>query len=37
MNNIDWQGLLNWSTSYYDGTKKSDVQEMSKEDRQWLE
>jgi len=35
--NIDWQGLLNWSTKYHDGTAPSDVQPMSEEDREWLQ
>lgn len=33
----DWQGLLNWSTKYHDGTRPSNVQPMTQEDRQWLE
>ena len=33
----DWNGLLAWSTKYHDGTKASDVQPMSKDDRDWLE
>jgi hypothetical protein len=40
MNNnkgIDWQGLYNWSMKYQDGTKISQAQPMSQEDRKWLE
>lgn len=33
----DWQGLLNWSTKYHDGTKDSNVEPMSQEDKEWLE
>jgi len=33
----DWSGLLNWSTKYHDGTKDSDVEQMTKEDKEWLE
>lgn len=33
----DWNGLLAWSTKYHDGTKPSEVQPMSKDDRDWLE
>ena len=36
---VDWQGLLNWSTKYHDGTGPSrpDFQPMSDTDRKWLE
>ena len=35
---VDWQGLYNWSMSYQDGTKEAtNVQPMSKEDKDWLE
>ena len=33
---IDWPGLLNWSTKFYDGTSPSNVQPMSPEELQWL-
>ena len=33
----DWNGLLNWSTKYHDGTKDSNAQPMSQEDKEWLE
>lgn len=33
----DWNGLLAWSTKYHDGTKPSEVQPMTKDDRDWLE
>jgi len=33
----DWNGLLNWSTKYHDGTSASDAKPMSKEDKDWLE
>lgn len=33
----DWQGLLNWSTKYHDGTTDSNIEPMSKEDKEWLE
>ena len=33
----DWNGLLNWSTKYHDGTKDSNFEAMSQEDKVWLE
>ena len=33
----DWNGLLAWSTKYHDGTKPSEFQAMSDEDKKWLE
>ena len=33
----DWNGLLAWSSKYHDGTKPSEVQMMSEEDKKWLE
>jgi hypothetical protein len=32
-----WLGLLRWSMTYSDGTTPSSFQEMSKDDREWLE
>ena len=32
----DWSGLLGWSTKYHDGTKPSEFQPMSDEDKKWL-
>ena len=29
---VDWQGLLNWSLQYQDGTKPSQFKQMSEED-----
>lgn len=34
---VDWQGLLNWSLSYQDGTKPSEFKPMSEEDRKFIE
>ena len=44
---VDWPGLLNWTLKYHgkmfyfnlslDGTKPSDVQPLTGEDRKWLE
>merc|ERR1719321_1814783 len=34
---VDWPGLLAWSTKYHDGTGASQFQQMTDEDRQFLE
>jgi hypothetical protein len=35
---VDWGGLLGWSTKYHDGTGPSpEFTKMSEDDRQWLE
>ena len=34
---VDWQGLLNWSLQYQDGTKPSQFKQMSEEDRKFIE
>ena len=34
---VDWAGLFKFSMQYQDGTKPSKFQEMSAEDRKWLE
>lgn len=34
---MDWQGLLNWSLKYQDGTVNKDLQPMSEEDKKFLE
>ena len=34
---IDWEGLLKFSLSHTDGTKKSEFKEMTKHDQKWLE
>lgn len=36
MANIDWPGLLAWSTKYHDGTAPSQFNVMSDEDREFL-
>ena len=36
-NQPDWNGLLAWSTKYHDGTKPSEFQPMSEDDKKWLE
>merc|ERR1712159_264211 len=33
---MDWNGLLKYSLSVSDGTKKSDFKPMSEEDKKWL-
>lgn len=33
----NWNSLLAWSTKYHDGTKESNFEEMSKEDKEWLD
>ena len=35
-NNIDWQGLFNWSTQYHDGTAPSNFAPMGDDDKEWL-
>eukprot|EP00435_Cladocopium_sp_Y103_P060950 s1508_g22.t1 len=37
MANINWPGLLAWSTKYHDGTAPSQFKQMSEEDRRFLE
>jgi hypothetical protein len=34
---IDWQGLFKWSAQYTDGTKPTEVNPLTEEDRKWLE
>ena len=34
---IDWEGLLKFTLKYSDGTKESNFQEMSAENKKWLE
>ena len=34
---VDWNGLLKWSLTHSDGTKKSDFKEMNAETKKWLQ
>jgi hypothetical protein len=34
---VDWPGLLKFSLSYSDGTKKSEFKEMEQDKKKWLE
>lgn len=36
MSGVHWPGLLSWSTKYHDGTKPSEFQEMSQENKDFL-